>query len=442
MTCPTPSRHRRRRRAFALFVIIFAASALYLCYTRLFVSMPLSAQGFHPSESLDDDDNDTAVAKAHTPPADAQPADQKKIDTKPKISAADLPMEYGTNARPPFRDLSHHVGRVPSAHVPTAENKQRLIIVGDVHGMLSSLEALLERVKFDGGRNDHLVLAGDMVNKGPDSGGVIDLAMRVGASAVRGNHEDRVLLAKRGMLISHVADAVDGTGSNGEDPNADSLEQEVFSHGDYADRNTARSLTKQQLEWLTSLPVILHCGYVAGLSNLVVVHAGLVPNLSLDKQDPWAVMNMRSLIYPREELRRAEAKAFIEEGTRRRAERAGRGPVGPAVGQAPAKLVEKEYQKRKKKDDRRIAVPIDGREGESWAVAWNLWQAGLKKGDRTTVVYGHDAKNGLNIQEFTIGIDTGCQKGGKLTALVVEGTPSGVKHNIVQVICATGSKGG
>lgn len=49
-----------------------------------------------------------------------------------------------------------------------------------------------------------------------------------------------------------------------------------------------------------------------------------------------------------------------------------------------------------------------------------------------TVVYGHDASRSLSIRTFTKGLDSGCVKGGKLTALVIE---DGGKQSIVQVSC-------
>lgn len=49
-----------------------------------------------------------------------------------------------------------------------------------------------------------------------------------------------------------------------------------------------------------------------------------------------------------------------------------------------------------------------------------------------TVVYGHDAKTGLKIRSYTKGLDSGCVKGGKLTALVIE---DGGKQSLVQVHC-------
>lgn len=55
-----------------------------------------------------------------------------------------------------------------------------------------------------------------------------------------------------------------------------------------------------------------------------------------------------------------------------------------------------------------------------------------------TVVYGHDAKSGLSLKEYTKGLDSGCVKGGKLTALVVS---DGGHQEIVQVKFSKHQKG-
>jgi hypothetical protein len=67
----------------------------------------------------------------------------------------------------------------------------RTIIVGDVHGCREELELLLDDVGFASG--DRLVFVGDLVARGPDSRGVLDIARQTGALIVRGNHEQKLL---------------------------------------------------------------------------------------------------------------------------------------------------------------------------------------------------------------------------------------------------------
>ena len=55
-----------------------------------------------------------------------------------------------------------------------------------------------------------------------------------------------------------------------------------------------------------------------------------------------------------------------------------------------------------------------------------------------TVIYGHDSKRGLQIEPYSIGIDTGCVKGGHLTAVIIEGGESGYKFSLVQTDCQEG----
>ena len=64
----------------------------------------------------------------------------------------------------------------------------RRIFVGDIQGCRAELVRLLEAVGFALGRAQ-LVPVGDMVNKGPDSEGVLDLLMEVSAQPVLGNHD-------------------------------------------------------------------------------------------------------------------------------------------------------------------------------------------------------------------------------------------------------------
>jgi hypothetical protein len=71
----------------------------------------------------------------------------------------------------------------------------RLIAVGDIHGCHLEFEELLAQLELQQG--DRLVLLGDLVNRGPSSTRVIDLAKAAGAISLLGNHELRLLKYRR-----------------------------------------------------------------------------------------------------------------------------------------------------------------------------------------------------------------------------------------------------
>lgn len=159
--------------------------------------------------------------------------------------------------------------------------------------MKDSLLSLLTKVSFNA-NHDHLILAGDMISKGPDSAGVIDLAIELGATGIRGNHEDRVLLAHADMLAQHVDVDLPGP-SESRDEQGHELEEESLSHADSKDRALVRRLGAKRIRWLKKCPMILRVGKLGKLGEVVVVHAGLAPGVELERQDPSMVMNMRTI---------------------------------------------------------------------------------------------------------------------------------------------------
>lgn len=65
-------------------------------------------------------------------------------------------------------------------------------VVGDVHGCIGRLEALVDRI--DPGTDDLLVFVGDLVRKGPDSAAVLEWVRdRPNAYTVLGNNEAKVI---------------------------------------------------------------------------------------------------------------------------------------------------------------------------------------------------------------------------------------------------------
>ncbi|KAL2850135.1 Metallo-dependent phosphatase-like protein [Aspergillus pseudoustus] len=293
----------------------------------------------------------------------------------------------------------------PQSTNPEDDSKQpparRLIIIGDVHGMRHSLETLLAKLAFNKDAGDHLILTGDLVNKGPDSPGVLDLAMRLGASAVRGNHDNAVLNA-------HAEIASAGGWSEFQIP-------EKYTDSPVNKYTTTMALSSDHMKWLASLPLAIRMkippeGVVVGSGSerafggsetLIVVHAGLVPGVELEEQDPHAVMHLRSLV-----------------------------PV-PGNGDSSDN---NSSSNSERKDQ---FSPAEEHGDESWVATWDRYQETVAA-SKTSVVFGHDAKRKLQLGKYATGLDSGCLYSGRLSALVIEVSEDGnsLQKSIVQVECA------
>ncbi|KAI8966392.1 Metallo-dependent phosphatase [Daldinia sp. FL1419] len=291
------------------------------------------------------------------------------------------------------------IASLPSSALPKPHggpDSPRLIMIGDVHGQLKALDKLLTKVGYSRKRGDIVIFTGDMVNKGPNSGGVVDRAVEIGAYSVRGNHEDRVLRAWDKMQAEASTDTDTDTDTDiDEEPEGDVGAEKKKKHkhkGKKEDRRTAKSLTSAQRAWLAARPVILRIGEISPYyGDVVVVHGGLVPGIPLEKQDPQVVMSIRTLITPSS----FSPESFLDS------------PVDSS-GHPHLK-------------------PSEGREGHPWSKIWNALEKEKRKKGRhgmttTTVVYGHDAKTGLSVRRYAFGIDSNCARGGELTALVFEPT--------------------
>ena len=71
----------------------------------------------------------------------------------------------------------------------------RLIAIGDIHGCHEEFAELLSLLELK--PDDRLILLGDLVNRGPDSHRVIELARAHRAISLLGNHELRLLNYRR-----------------------------------------------------------------------------------------------------------------------------------------------------------------------------------------------------------------------------------------------------
>lgn len=144
--------------------------------------------------------------------------------------------------------------------------------IGDIHGELARLQALHAEVVAHARaawarRPVQLIHLGDLVDRGPDSAGVVDYLMRFSVPGwpapmtLRGNHEQ--------MMIDALADPARESrewwhwlGNGGEE----TLES-------YSDRPPSEIIA--HLDWLKDLPTL----HIAEQAGFVFVHGGVDPDL-------------------------------------------------------------------------------------------------------------------------------------------------------------------
>lgn len=159
--------------------------------------------------------------------------------------------------------------------------------IGDVHGCLDLLSDLLEQIDADDARRSpaetHLVFLGDLVDRGPDSAAVIERVrerQRMGrrVDVLMGNHEESFLSAldgAKGALRFFLK--IGGR-------------ETLYSYGLSPDRFALMSYEEVR-DWTSANVPSSHREWLRGLSEQVrigdylFVHAGVRPNVPLDRQD-------------------------------------------------------------------------------------------------------------------------------------------------------------
>jgi len=138
----------------------------------------------------------------------------------------------------------------------------RIIAIGDIHGCHLEFAELLNRLALT--REDKLILVGDLVNRGPDSAKVVDLAIQHGAISLLGNHELRQLNYRRTKDRSFLKETDEAT-----------FEQLQPAHWTYL----------EQMPLTHEIPEF----------NTVFVHGGFLPDSPWQKQ-PAAVVTRIQVI--------------------------------------------------------------------------------------------------------------------------------------------------
>jgi len=154
----------------------------------------------------------------------------------------------------------------------------RTIVIGDVHGCSNELASLFDKFG-EITKNDHVIFLGDLIDKGPDSAGVVRMAREISekyrVTLVQGNHEEMFLRwhkkpeDKRPVMKRH-EDFVD-------------LESKLSSE-DIAFLGSSVLYTRFSVE---------HC--FDGLpSNFIACHAGIPAWIEDLPEDPAEIAGMSS----------------------------------------------------------------------------------------------------------------------------------------------------
>jgi serine/threonine protein phosphatase 1 len=105
--------------------------------------------------------------------------------------------------RPPplgwdYEDLPTPKVDGPAVQSLGPNERGRDLVIGDIHGQRETFERVLETVRYSPEGGDRVLLLGDVIDRGPDSTGMLHWLRRDGVTCIRGNHEQLMLDALEG----------------------------------------------------------------------------------------------------------------------------------------------------------------------------------------------------------------------------------------------------
>lgn len=262
--------------------------------------------------------------------------------------------------------------------------------VGDIQGCGIEFRQLLELIHFNPA-TDKLWLVGDLVNRGPDSLGVLRLVMSLGdcAITVLGNHDLHLLAVAEGVAELHRSDTLN----------------EILEAPD----------REELLDWLR-MQRLLHVE-----EDWVLVHAGLLPQ--------WSVAQAESLAHEVETaLRGNHARDFLEHMY-------GNHPnswVNELSGYKRLRVITNAFTRMRvcsAHGAMEFKFKGEVRDTPPGYLPW--FEVAGRASATSTIVCGHWSALGLKITPKVIALDSGCLWGGALTAIRLE------DRKLFQVPCST-----
>ena len=255
-------------------------------------------------------------------------------------------------------------------------------VVGDVQGCFSTFQRLLDRLEIRPG-DDRMWLVGDLVNRGPDSLGMLRWAYRHRDSlvCVLGNHDLHLLAQREGVIPARRGDTL-------------------------APLLAARD-ADELCDWVAGLP------FVHREDGFLLVHAGFLPEWNLPEIEAAAAAASAALARDRRGFLRAlyalRGDRLPEDGEKSPGDDLG-GAVRAASVFTRIRIVDPEG---------RPAFDFDG-VPETIPPGHRPWFEGLSLAADSTVLFGHWSALGLMVGERAVGLDSGCVWNGSLTAFRLE----------------------
>jgi bis(5'-nucleosyl)-tetraphosphatase (symmetrical) len=261
--------------------------------------------------------------------------------------------------------------------------------IGDIQGCLGSLQQLVRQIEFDV-NHDRLWLVGDLVNRGPDSLGVLRYIKSFDAAAqvVLGNHDLFLLAVAEGIVALRPKDTI----------------QDVLAAGDRI----------ELIEWIRHRP--LHYRE----SSYLMIHAGLLPQWTIDDTAGYAREVEAVLAGP-------DYRAFLHSLFH------GPTPQWDSSLTGPERLVSITRVLTRL----RTCTPTGEMSGfsgppEQIPAGYLPWfHIPNRNNVDATVICGHWAALGLHLEPNLLAIDSGCVWGRQLTAIRLE------DRTVFQVDCST-----
>lgn len=182
----------------------------------------------------------------------------------------------------------------PSAPLPSVPAGSRYYVIGDIHGRLDLYEALIAAIERDDAdaleSDTHVVLLGDLVDRGPDSAGVVERTRawqkERDVRVLAGNHEEMFLNAfRKPEILRHFL--------------KHGGRETILSYGLSKKKFSAMTLD----ELFDELPCLIpreERDYIASFENMIIAGDYLFAHAGIDPAVPIAEQKRSDLLWIRD----------------------------------------------------------------------------------------------------------------------------------------------